>query len=99
VVLWAVVSIKLLVEVGLLSWLAQGLIGLLAGAGRVTNPFWRLLGWVISPWTWLVRRWVAPPCPAGRVRALTGLLLGLLWLLMVSLKIAWCVHLGVAACR
>lgn len=97
--MWAVVSIKLWVEVGLLSWLAQGLIGLLAGAGRVANPFWRLLGWVISPWAWAVRRCVPQLWSAARVQALTGLLLCVLWLIMVSLKIVWCVHLGVVACR
>lgn len=98
-VLWVVVSIKLWVEVGLLSWLAQGLIGLLAGAGRKTNPFWRLLSWVTSPWRWVVRRLTPGRWSAVVVQRLTGLMLVALWLAAVALKISWCLHLGLAACR
>lgn len=94
-----VVSIKLWVEVGLLSWLAQGLIGLLAGTRRETNPFWRLLSWVISPWRWMMRRITPARFSAQTVHRLTGALLALLWLGVTSLKVAWCLHLGLAACR
>jgi hypothetical protein len=97
--LWVVVSLKLVLEVGLLSWLAQGLVGLLAGARREANPFWRLLSWVVAPWLRLTR-WLGRGRLSGPAAyRLTGALLALLWLGVTALKITWCLRQGVASCR
>jgi hypothetical protein len=83
--LWLSLSVKLVCEVALLAALGRWLLGRLIGPGaRETNPFHRLLDWMVRPFERAFGRWVVP--------ALLGL-----WLLATAAKVALC--LGSAACR
>ena len=92
--LLAVMILKLLAEVALLALLGRGLIGLLAGPAQATNPFWRVLDWVVAPLERTLARW----WPRRATTVLVVALL-LLWLVATVLKIHACLALGAHACR
>ena len=94
-----VTSIKLVAEIALLSLAGQWLLGLLAGAKRDANFFYRLLGVLTGP---IVRgaRWLAPRVVLDRhVPLVAFLLLSFVWLFATLLKIQLCLETGVQACR
>ena len=51
-----VVILKTLIAVAGLALVGQGILYVLAGAGRETNVFYRMLRMIVSPVIWLVRR-------------------------------------------
>jgi len=82
--------LRALVEVALLSLLAQGIVGLLAGAARQGNPVWRLFAIVTRPPLQLVR-FLAPRQIADRhVPFLAGCVLFGLWIVLAYLKRSLC---------
>jgi hypothetical protein len=89
---------KMLAEIALLALAGQALLALLAGPGRASNPFYRVLQAVTAP---LLRATGALlPRLAGHRRALVAaLLLAGAWLLATAAKIGLCVEIGVALCR
>jgi hypothetical protein len=93
-VLLAVMILKLIAEVALLALVGRALVGLLAGPGRQGNPFWRLFDWAVAPLERPLARW--SPRHAGAWLAAALLLL---WLVATTLKIRWCLALGLQACR
>lgn len=88
--LWLATCLKLVCEVALMAMLgrfALGLmLGLTPGAARDTNPFYRLLAWVVLPLERHTGRWTAP-------------LLVVLWLGATVSKVRLCLALGVQACQ
>lgn len=94
-----VTSIKLVAEIALLSLAGQWLLGLLAGAKRDANFFYRLLAVLTGPF---VRgaRWLAPRVVLDRhVPLVAFLLLSFVWLFATMFKIQICLEIGVQACR
>lgn len=82
--------LRALVEVALLSLLAQGVVGLLAGAARQANPVWRLFAIVTRPPLQLIR-FLAPRQIADRQVPLLGFfVLFCLWILLAYLKRSLC---------
>jgi hypothetical protein len=92
-------ALKLLAEIALLALVGQWVLGLLAGAKRETNLFYRLLQVVTKP---VVRgaRWLTPRIVLDRHLPLVAfMLLCFAWLAATATKISLCLEIGVHACR
>jgi hypothetical protein len=88
--LWLATCVKLVCEVALMALLGRFVLGLLlgltTGSAPESNPFHRLLGWVVLPLERRAGRWTAP-------------LLMAFWLGATAAKLHLCLALGVQACR
>lgn len=94
-----VTSLKLIAEIALLALAGRALLGLLAGAGRERNAFYRLLDVIAGPVIKLVRR-ITPRVVVDRHVPLAAfVLLSGVWLALTATKIELCLQLGVQACR
>jgi hypothetical protein len=94
-----VTTVKLLAEIALLALLGQGVIGVLAGAARERNAFYRLLQLLGRPWVWVARR-LSPRMVLDRhVPLVAFFLLLMLWAAAAIGKISICLQIGVALCR
>lgn len=92
-------SIKLLAEIAMMTLLGQGLLALLAGAGRERNPFYRVLAIITGP---VVRgtRCLTPRLVLDRhVPLVAFLLMGMVWVAATVVKISLCLEAGVQTCR
>lgn len=92
-------AIKLIAEIALMALLGQWLVGLLAGARRDGNLFYKLLKVLTDPF---VRgaRFITPRVVIDRhVPLVAFLLLGMTWSVATVSKISLCLELGVEACR
>jgi len=98
-VLLFVSTLKLIAEIALMALLGQWLLGLLAGAKRETNVFYRLLKIMTQPFIRLARL-VSPRIVIDRHLPLVAfLLLAFGWLAATMAKINLCLQIGVEACR
>ena len=92
-------TFKLLAEIALLALAGQWVSGLLAGKGKNTNPFYRLMQLVGKPWM-LAARWLSPRVVHDRHLPLVAVLLvALIWLVATVGKVSICLKIGVALCR
>lgn len=92
-------SIKLVAEIALLALAGQWLLGLLAGAKRDTNFFYRLLKVLTDPFVRGMRR-ISPRVVLDRhVPLATFVLLAFVWVFATAWKIQLCLEAGVQACR
>ena len=97
--LTAAITTKLIAEIALLALLAQGLVGLLAGAARHSNPVYRLLEGVGKPWLALARL-VMPRFVLDQHLPLVAFLgLLLVWAVVTLVKVRWCLAIGVSLCQ
>jgi len=98
-VLLFVSTLKLIAEIALMALLGQWLLGLLAGAKRETNVFYRLLKIMTQPFIRLARL-VSPRMVIDRHLPLVAfLLLAFGWLAATMAKINLCLQIGVEACK
>lgn len=94
-----VMAVKLVAEIALMALLSQWLLGLLAGAKRETNMFYKLLQVITSPFI-KVTRMISPRFVLDRHVPLGAfLLLSVVWFVAVITKINLCLQLGPGACR
>jgi hypothetical protein len=94
-----VTTVKLLAEIALFALAGQGVLGLLSGAARERNPFYRVLQLVGKPWV-VVARKLSPPAVLERHLPLVAfLLLLMVWGAASVAKISICLQIGVAVCR
>ncbi len=94
-----VMALKLIAEIALMALLGQWLVGLLAGAGREGNFFYRLLGTLTAPFVLLARR-LSPRSVADRhLPLVAGAMLLSLWMVSTFFKIQFCLAAGVQTCR
>jgi hypothetical protein len=94
-----VMTVKLVAEIALMALLSQWLLGLLAGAKRETNMFYKLLQVITGPFI-KVTRMISPRFVLDRHVPLGAfLLLSMVWFLAVISKINLCLQLGPGACR
>jgi len=94
-----VASLKLIVEIALMAVVGQWVVGLLAGARRDRNVFYKLLEVMIAPFIRMVRR-ITPRVVLDRhVPLVTLVLLIVVWLALTATKINLCLQWGVEACR
>ena len=92
-------AIKLVTEVALMALVGRWLLGLLAGAGRQGNLFYRLLDTLAMPFIRAARH-LAPARVLDRhLPLVAGLLLGFAWFAALLGKIGVCLSLGMAVCR
>ena len=92
-------SIKLVAEIALLALLGQWFLGLLAGAGRERNFFYRALQVVTQPVV-RVARVLSPRQVIDRhVPLVALLLLVLVWIVATLTKVSLCLEMGVQLCR
>lgn len=92
-------SLKLVAEIALMALLGQWLLGLLAGAKRETNLFYKLLQVLTQPFVRLARR-VTPRVVLDRhVPLVAFLMLSFGWLAATLAKINLCLEIGVEVCR
>ncbi|MEO7886037.1 MAG: hypothetical protein ABI893_11450 [Polaromonas sp.] len=90
---------KLLAEIALLAFAGQWVVGLLAGAARDSNPFYRVLQGVGLPWV-KAARWISPRVVIDRHLPLVAfLVLLLVWVAAAIAKVRICLEIGVALCK
>jgi hypothetical protein len=98
-VLLFVSALKLIAEIALMALLGQWVLGLMAGAKRDTNFFYRLLQVMTQPFIRLARL-ISPRVVLDRhVPLVAFLLLAFGWLIATITKINICVQIGVEACK
>jgi hypothetical protein len=91
--------LKTIAEIALLALAGQWLLGLLAGARRDTNFFYRVLDVMTRPFVRLARL-LSPPVVLDRhVPLVAFLLLAFGWLAVTIMKINICLEIGVAQCK
>jgi hypothetical protein len=92
-------SVKLVAEIALLALVGRWLLGVLAGARRETNIFWRVLDAMVQPFVRTIRA-VTPRVVLDRHIPLAAFVaLGMVWVVATLAKIEWCLEHGVALCR
>jgi hypothetical protein len=91
--------LKTIAEIALLALVGQWLLGLLAGARRDSNFFYRVLDVMTRPFVRLARL-LSPPVVLDRhVPLVAFLLLAFGWLAVTIMKINICLEIGVAQCK
>ena len=94
-----VMTVKLVAEIALMALFSQWLLGLLAGAKRETNMFYKLLQVITGPFI-KVTRMISPRFVLDRHVPLGAfLLLSVVWFVAVIAKINLCLQIGPGACR
>lgn len=94
-----ILSVKLIVEIALMSLFGQWVLGLLTGQGRQGNLIYQLFAQVSGPFVRLAGR-VTPGFILARHHPLVAfVLLGLAWGGITLTKIAHCLSIGVQLCR
>ena len=92
-------TVKLLAEIALFALAGQWILGLLAGEGKNTNPFYRVMQLLGKPWM-LAARWLSPRVVLDRHLPLVAVLLVvLIWLVATVCKVSICLKIGVGLCR
>lgn len=92
-------ALKLIAEIALMALLGQWLLGLLAGAKRETNLFYKLLQVLTQPFVRFARL-ITPRVVIDRhVPLVAFLLLAFGWLAATMAKINLCLQIGVEACK
>ena len=92
-------SVKLVAEIALLALAGQFVLGLLAGARRETNLFYKLLQTLTGPFVKGVRL-VTPRIVLDRHIPLAAfVLLAMVWVVVTLVKINLCLQIGVEHCR
>ena len=92
-------AIKLVVEIALMALAGQFVLGLLAGAKREANFFYRVLQVVTGP-VYKGVRWIAPRMVLDRHIPLAALvLLVSAWMVTTVVKVDLCMRVGIELCR
>lgn len=92
-------SLKLVIEIALLALAGQFLLGLLAGAKRDGNVFYRLFQVLTGPFVKGMRL-ITPRIVLDRhVPLATFVFLLTMWLVVTLVKINLCLQAGAQACR
>jgi hypothetical protein len=92
-------AVKLVVEIALMALAGQFLLGLLAGARRDSNVFYRVLQVVTKPVVKAVR-FLTPRVVLDRhVPIAAFALLASIWLVTTIVKIDICLRVGIDQCR
>ena len=93
------ITVKLLAEIALLVLLGQGLVGLMSGAARDRNPFYRVLQMAGRPWV-RAARFLSPKIVLDRHLPLVAcLVLLFVWGAATIAKVSICLQLSVASCK
>jgi hypothetical protein len=92
-------ALKLVVEIALMALAGRFLLGILAGAKRDSNFFYRLLDVLSQPFL-RGMRWIAPKAVIDRHIPLAAfVLLAMVWLIATVVKVNICIEIGIEQCR
>lgn len=90
---------QLVLYIGALGLIGQGLLYVLAGQGRDTNLFYQLIGIVNKPWT-LIARFISPKQIVDRqIPFVAFCIVGVLYIAVTLAKIEHCISIGIEACQ
>ena len=90
---------QLVLYIGALGLIGQGLLYVLAGQGRDTNLFYQLIGIVNKPWT-LIARFISPKQIIDRqIPFVAFCIVGVLYIAVTLAKIEHCISIGIEACQ
>ena len=96
---FALSAAKLLLEIALMALLGQGLLFVLAGAGRETNVFYRLLQSITRPVTAMMRKMTPTRLADRHVPAATFFVLLIVWVVVTVERIRHCIGVDMVGCR
>jgi len=94
-----VTALKLLAEIALMALLGRWILGLLAGAKREHNVFYKLFDVITSPFFKLTRRLVPRRVDDRYLPVAAFFLLSVLWIFFTAVKIKLCLQSGINTCR
>jgi hypothetical protein len=90
---------QLVAYIGLLALAGQGLLYVLAGAGRESNLVYQLFLVLNKPWT-RAASWISPRQVAQRHHPVVAFcVLAVLYMAVTLAKIEYCIGIGVENCR
>lgn len=90
---------QLILYIGALGLIGQGLLYVLAGQGRDTNLFYQLIGIINKPWT-LTARFISPKQIVDRqIPFVAFCIVGVLYIAVTLAKIEHCISIGIEACQ
>jgi hypothetical protein len=90
---------QLILYIGALGLIGQGLLYVLAGQGRDTNLFYQLIGIINKPWT-LTARFISPKQIIDRqIPFVAFCIVGVLYIAVTLAKIEHCISIGIEACQ
>jgi hypothetical protein len=90
---------QLVLYIGALGLIGQGLLYVLAGQGRDTNLFYQLIGIVNKPWT-LIARFISPKQIIDRqIPFVAFCIVGVFYIAVTLAKIEHCISIGIEICQ
>jgi hypothetical protein len=90
---------QLILYIGALGLIGQGLLYILAGQNRDTNLFYQLIGMVNKPWT-AVARFISPKQIVDRqIPFVSFCIVGVLYIAVTLAKIEHCITIGIEICQ
>jgi hypothetical protein len=90
---------QLILYIGALGLIGQGLLYVLAGHKRDTNLFYQLIGIINKPWT-LLARFISPKQIIDRqIPFVAFCIVGVLYIAVTLAKIEHCISIGIEACQ
>ena len=92
-------ALQLLLYIGLLALLGQGILFVLAGARRDTNLFDQLFQVLNKPWVWLAKQVSPKRVAPEHVPFVAFFMLGVTYIAVTLAKIEHCVSVGIKACQ
>lgn len=95
--LFIISALKALVEIAALSLLAQGMVGILSGASREQNIFYRLFQIITTPITSVVRKFTPSTLADSYLGVVSFFILFWLWIALIYAKASVC-HAQHLAC-
>ena len=90
---------QLILYIGALGLIGQGLLYVLAGQKRDTNLFYQLIGIVNKPWT-LIARFISPKQIIDRqIPFVAFCIVGVFYIAVTLAKIEHCISIGIEICQ
>ena len=90
---------QLILYIGGLGLIGQGLLYVLAGQKRDTNLFYQLIGIINKPWT-LTARFISPKQIIDRqIPFVAFCIVGVLYIAVTLAKIEHCISIGIEICQ
>ena len=90
---------QLILYIGGLGLIGQGLLYVLAGQKRDTNLFYQLIGIINKPWT-LTARFISPKQILDRqIPFVAFCIVGVLYIAVTLAKIEHCISIGIEICQ
>ena len=90
---------QLVLYIGILGLIGQGILYVIAGNNRDNNLFYQLIGMVNKPWTYIARLISPKQIPDSKVPFVAFCITGVLYMAVTIAKIEHCISVGVKTCQ